>query len=194
MLRAIYLHPMALSFIVTGTAWKWILNPDIGLQQSLRDLGFAGFTFDWIARADTAVYCLVIAAVWQSSGFVMALVLAALRGIDQDLIKAATIDGASPSRLYWSIVLPAIRPVFLSATVILAHIAIKSYDLVVALTGGGPGYASELPATFMVEMAFRRSRIDVGAASASLMLAAVMAVVVPYLYAELRAGKDGASR
>ncbi|WP_240002453.1 carbohydrate ABC transporter permease [Oleisolibacter albus] len=188
-LRTIYLYPMALSFIVTGTAWKWILNPDIGIQAFVRGLGFETFRFDWIINDQMAVYTLVIAGVWQASGFVMALFLAALRGVDQEIVKAAYLDGASLPRIYWGIVLPSIRPVFLSAIVILAHLAIKSFDLVVALTGGGPGYASDLPATFMYEMTFRRNQIAIGAASAMMMLATVMAVIVPYLYSELRGGR-----
>jgi glucose/mannose transport system permease protein len=190
-LRTIYLYPMALSFIVTGTAWKWILNPGIGIQQFMRDMGFADFRFDWIVDPDFAVYTLVIAAVWQSSGFVMALFLAALRGVDDEIIKAAYLDGASLPRIYWGIVLPAIRPVFLSAIIILAHLAVKSFDLVVALTGGGPGFASDLPATFMYEMTFRRNQVAVGAASAVMMLATIMAIIVPYLYSELRGGRRG---
>jgi len=190
-LRTIYLYPMALSFIVTGTAWKWLLNPGTGLQAFVRDLGFPEFTFDWLINEQFAVYTLVIAAVWQSSGFVMALFLAALRGVDQEIIKAAYLDGASLPRIYWGIVIPSIRPVFLSAIVILAHLAVKSFDLVVALTGGGPGFASDLPANFMYEMAFRRNQINIGAASAMMMLCTVMAIIVPYLYSELRGAKRG---
>jgi glucose/mannose transport system permease protein len=190
-LRTIYLYPMALSFIVTGTAWKWLLNPGTGIQQFMIDLGFDGFVFDWIINQDYAIYTLVIAAVWQSSGFVMALFLAALRGVDQEIIKAAYLDGASLPRIYWGIIIPSIRPVFLSAIVILSHLAVKSFDLVLALTGGGPGYASDLPATFMYEMVFRRNQMSIGAASAMMMLATVMAIIVPYLYSELRGGRRG---
>lgn len=185
-LRSIYLYPMALSFIVSGTAWRWLLNPGVGIQQFVRDLGFPDFTFAMTTDPDLAVYSLVIAGVWQSSGFVMALFLAALRGVDQDLIKAAYLDGASLPRIYRSIVLPAIRPAFLTAIVVLSHIAIKSFDLVVALTGGGPGFASDLPANFMYEMTFRRNQIGMGAASAMMMLATVVAIIVPYLYSEMR--------
>ncbi|MFD2264668.1 carbohydrate ABC transporter permease [Lacibacterium aquatile] len=190
-LRTIYLYPMALSFIVTGTAWKWLLNPGTGIQQFMIDLGFADFRFDWIITQEFSLYTLVIAAVWQSSGFVMALFLAALRGVDQEIIKAAYLDGASLPRIYWGIIIPSIRPVFLSAIVILAHLAVKSFDLVLALTGGGPGYASDLPATFMYEMVFRRNQMGIGAASAMMMLATVMAIIVPYLYSELRGGRRG---
>ena len=185
-LRTIYLYPMAISFIVTGVAWKWILNPGIGIQKFMQDLGFAGFEFDWIVDRDRAVYTLVIAAVWQASGFVMAMVLAGLRGVDQEILKAAQLDGASLPRIYWTIVLPSIRPVFVSSFVILLHLAVKSFDLVVALTGGGPGFQSTLPANFMYEMTFRRNQIAVGSASAVFMLAIVLAIIVPYLYSELR--------
>ena len=189
-LRTLYLYPMALSFVVAGTAWRWILNPGIGIQAFVRHLGFPDFTFDWIARPETAVYALVVVAVWQSTGFVVALFLAALRGVDQEIIRAARLDGAATWQIYWGIVLPSIRPVVMSALVVLLHVAVTSYDLVVALTGGGPGYASDMPATFMVEMAFRRNQINVGAASAIMMLAMVVTIVVPYLYAEMRAARD----
>lgn len=185
-LRTIFLYPMALSFIVTGTAWKWILNPGLGLQKFVQDLGFDAFTFDWITNRDMVVYTLVIAAVWQSSGFVMALFLAALRGVDQDILKAAYIDGASLPRIYTTIIIPTVKPVFLSAIVILAHLSIKSYDLVVAMTAGGPGVASDLPATFMFAMTFQRNQLGVGAASAIMMLATIMAIMVPYFYSQLR--------
>ena len=189
LLRTIFLYPMALSFIVSGTAWRWLLNPGVGLQQFVRDLGFPNFDFAWTMDSHLAVYALVIAGVWQSSGFVMAIFLAALRGVDQEIVKAAYLDGAGLPRIYFAIVIPSIRPVFLTAIVVLSHIAIKSFDLVVALTGGGPGYASDLPATFMYEMTFRRNEIGIGAASAMMMLATVMAIIVPYLYSELRGEK-----
>ncbi|MEX0732596.1 MAG: sugar ABC transporter permease [Aquisalimonadaceae bacterium] len=185
-IRTIYLYPMALSFIVTGVAWKWILNPGLGIQKMVRDLGWESFTFDWLVNPDMAVYTLVIAGVWQASGFVMALFLAGLRAVDDSLIKAAQLDGASLPVIYWRIVLPCLRPVFFSAVMILAHIAIKSFDLVMALTGGGPGYASDLPATFMYTHAFTRAQIGLGSASAIMMLAGVLAILVPYLYSELR--------
>lgn len=190
-LRTIYLYPMALSFIVTGTAWKWMLNPGLGLEKLVHDWGFTNFTFDWLVNPDMSIYTVVIAGIWQSSGFVMALFLAGLRGIDDSIIKAAQIDGASLPRIYWKIVLPALRPVFFSTLMILAHIAIKSFDLVMALTGGGPGFSSDVPATFMYSMAFTRGQMGVGAASAMMMLMTVAAIVVPYLYSELRGSRNG---
>ena len=188
-IRTIYLYPMAISFIVTGTAWKWILNPGLGIEKLVRDLGFVGFEFRWLVESDMAIYTIVIAAVWQSSGFVMALFLAGLRGVDENLTKAAKIDGASTIRLYWHVILPLMRPVFFTAIVILTHIAIKSFDLVQALTGGGPGYSSDLPANFMYTYSFNRAQIGMGAASAMIMLFGVLAVLIPYLYSELRERK-----
>ncbi len=185
-LRTIYLYPMALSFIVTGTAWKWILNPTFGIQQVVRDWGFDEFTFNWLVDRDMSIYTIVIAGVWQSSGFVMALFLAGLRSIDDEIIKAAKIDGAPLYAIYLKIVLPMMRPVFMSAIVILLHISIKVYDLVIALTAGGPGTSSDMPAVFMTQMAFHRSEIGLASASAVVMFITVMAVVVPYLYSELR--------
>ena len=185
-LRNIYLYPMALSFIVTGTAWKWMLNPSLGLEKLMRDLGWTRFSFDWLVQSDTAIYCVVIAGIWQSAGFAMALFLAGLRGIDDSIIKAAQIDGASLPRIYWRIILPMLRPVVFSTIMVLSHLSIKSFDLVMALTGGGPGYASDVPATFMYTMSFTRGQIGLGAASATMMLATVAAIVVPYLYSELR--------
>jgi glucose/mannose transport system permease protein len=187
LLRTIYLYPMALSFIVTGTVWKWILNPSLGLEKLMRDLGWTSFHFDWLVQSDTAIYCVVIAGVWQSAGFAMALFLAGLRGIDDSIIKAAQIDGASLPLIYWRIILPILRPVVFSTVLVLSHLSIKSFDLVMALTNGGPGYATDVPATFMYTMSFTRGQIGLGAASATMMLATVAAIVVPYLYSELRA-------
>ncbi|NNJ17287.1 sugar ABC transporter permease [Pseudomonas putida CSV86] len=185
-IRTVYLYPMALSMIVTGTAWKWLLNPGLGLDKLLRDWGWEGFRFDWLVDPDRVVYCLVIAAVWQASGFVMALFLAGLRGVDSSIVRAAQVDGASLPVIYLRIVLPSLRPVFFSALMILAHIAIKSFDLVAAMTAGGPGYASDLPAMFMYSFTFSRGQMGMGSASAILMLGAILAILVPYLYSELR--------
>ena len=185
-LRTIYLYPMALSFIVTGTAWKWMLNPTMGIEKLFTDWGFTDFTFDWLVNREMSIYTIVIAAVWQSSGFVMALFLAGLRSIDDEIVKAAKIDGASLYSIYFTIILPMMRPVFMSSIVILLHISIKSYDLVIALTAGGPGISSDMPAVFMTQMAFHRSEIGLASASAVMMFLTVLAVVVPYLYSELR--------
>ena len=186
LLRPVYLYPMALSFIVTGTAWKWILDPGIGLENTMHLWGWESFHFDWIKNRDFAIYTVVIAAVWQTSGFVMAMFLAGLRGIDNEILKAAQIDGASNWNLYRRIVIPLLRPAFLSSFVILSHLAVKSYDLIIALTGGGPGRATELPATFMYSYTFTRNSMGIGAASAVIMLMTIAAIMTPYLYAELK--------
>ena len=188
-LRPIFLYPMALSFIVTGTAWKWILDPAIGLEVTMQRWGWESFQFDWIKDSEMAIYTIVIAAVWQSSGFVMAMFLAGLRGIDNEILKAAQMDGASNFQMYRRIILPQLRPAFLSAFVILSHLAIKSYDLVVAMTDGGPGTSTWLPALFMYEYTFTRNQMGIGASSAVIMLMTIAAIMVPYLYAELREQK-----
>jgi glucose/mannose transport system permease protein len=188
-LRPIYLYPMALSFIVTGTAWKWFLDPGIGLENTMHLWGWESFSFTWIKDRNYAIYCVVIAAVWQSSGFVMAMFLAGLRGVDNEIIKAAQVDGATPFMTYRRIIIPLMRPIFLSAFVVLAHLAIKAYDLVIALTGGGPGQATELPATFMYSYTFTRNSMGIGASSAIVMLAMIFSIIVPYLYSEIRGGK-----
>lgn len=189
-IRTIYLYPMALSMIVTGTAWKWILNPGLGIEATVRKWGYENFTFDWLVNPDMAIYTVVLAGVWQSSGFVMALFLAGLRSVDEEIIKAAQVDGIPTWRIYSAIIIPSMAPIFLSAFIVLSHLAIKSFDLVIALTGGGPGYATDLPATYMYTMAFSRGDIGQAASSAMIMMAVVFTIVVPYLYSELRAKND----
>ena len=189
-LRTIYLYPMALSFIVTGTVWKWLLNPTVGIEKFMVDLGFKHFSFDWIVDPNMAIYTVVIAGVWQSSGFVMAIFLAGLRGIDTSIIKAAQLDGASLFSVYTRIIIPSMRPVFFSAFVMLSHIAIKSFDLIMALTGGGPGNSTDVPAIFMYQFSFTRSQYDMGSTSAIVMLMGVAAILIPYLYSELRGEKQ----
>lgn len=191
-LRAVFLYPMALSFIVTGTAWQWILNPNLGMQKVLHDWGWTSFQFDWLDNPDRAIFCIVIAAVWQSTGFVMALFLAGLRGVDAEIFKAAQMDGAALPTIYRKIVIPSMRPVFFSVLLILCHITIKTFDLVVALTAGGPGTSSSLPAMFMYTFSFNRGQLGVGAASSMMMLATVVAVLVPLMYMESRSTRNAA--
>jgi glucose/mannose transport system permease protein len=190
-LRSIFLYPMALSFIVTGTAWKWLLDPGVGVEHSLKALGIDNIPFDWIKSSEMAIYCVVIAAVWQTAGFVMAMFLAGLRGVDSEQINAARLDGAKTWQIYQRIIIPQLGPVFISAFVILAHMAIKSYDLVIALTNGGPGRSTWLPSVFMYQYTFTRNEMSVGAASSVLMLLGIAVVVLPYLYSELRKVNHG---
>jgi glucose/mannose transport system permease protein len=189
--RSIFLYPMALSFIVTGTAWKWLLDPGVGLEHTVQGLGWSNFAFGWIKDSEMAIYCVVIAAVWQTAGFVMAMFLAGLRGVDSEQINAARLDGAKTWQIYLHIIIPQLGPVFLSSFVILAHMAIKSYDLVIALTNGGPGRSTWLPSVFMYQYTFTRNEMAIGAASSVLMLVAIGIVVLPYLYSEMRKVKNG---
>lgn len=188
--RSLFLYPLALSLIVTGTAWKWLLDPSVGIEHTVRSFGFESFNFAWIKSNDLAIYCVVIAAVWQTTGFVMAMFLAGLRGVDSEQINAAKIDGAPTWQIYWRIIIPQLGPVFISAFVVMAHMAIKSYDLVIALTNGGPGRSTWLPSVFMYQFTYARDEMGIGAASSVLMLLATAVIIIPYLLRELRQAKN----
>ena len=183
-LRTIFLYPQGMSFIVTGLVWQWIMNPQLGLQNVARQLGWHNAQIDWIARPSLAIYVLVIAGVWQASGLVMAIMLAGLRGIDPELWKAARVDGVPLSRFYLNIVIPMLKPMFVTAIVLLAVGGVKVYDLVVAMTGGGPGIATEVPAKFVMEYLFRRANIGLATAAATVMFVTVIAVVGPWIYVQ----------
>ena len=183
--RTIFLYPLSISFIVTGLTWQWVLSPTIGVQNFVRGLGWSDFVFDWIARPDRAIYTLVFAGVWHQSGLIMAIMLAGLRGIDRDIWRATRIEAIPPWRVYLSIVLPMLRPLLVTCIVLIAIAVVKSYDLVVAMTGGGPGYASDLPGKFVVDFAFERANIGQASAAAAVMLGSVLTVLAPYLYLEL---------
>ncbi|SFZ84599.1 glucose/mannose transport system permease protein [Devosia enhydra] len=185
-LRTIFLYPAAVSLIVTGIAWKWLLNPGTGVEAFMRSAGWEGFAFDWIIRSETVIYAIVVAAVWQQAGFVSVLFLAALRGVDGEMVKAARLDGAGPIRTYWSVIIPAIRPAFISAGVLLVAFALKTFDLVVAMTAQGPGYASALPSTFVYDMAFQRNQLGMAAAGAISILVFAAIIVLPYVVWEFR--------
>jgi len=186
LLRWIYLHPMALSMVVTGSAWRWLMDPEQGLAEGIRRLGWQSFRWDWLAQEDMAVYALVVAAVWQISGFVMAIFLAGLRGIDDSLVQAARLDGAAGFTLYRRVLLPQLGPSLFSALLVLLPAAIKTFDLVAVLTEGGPGQSSELPAFYMFQMAFERSRLGLGAASAIVMVMMVLSIALPYAIGRTR--------
>ena len=185
-IRTIYLYPMAISFIVTGTAWKWMLNPGLGLEKLMHDLGFSTFKFDWIINPDFAVYTLSIAAIWQASGFAMAMFLAALRGVDHEMVKAAKLEGASLRQIYWSVILPLLRPALFTSVIVLMSLSLRTFDLMVAMTGGGPGFASDLPTNFFYQFAFGRTRLGFATASSFTIFIAVLIVMVPFIYWELR--------
>lgn len=179
-LRTIFLYPLAVSFVVTGTVWSWLLNPGIGIEKLVHDLGWTAFRFDWLVNRDMAIWTIVIAAIWQSSGFAMALFLAGLRSVDADIIKAAQIDGAGPFRTYRRVILPTLWPITITVVVVQLQFAISAFDLVRALTNGGPGIATQLPALVVYDLMFQRSQLGRGAAAAVLMLLILLAVLLPY--------------
>jgi glucose/mannose transport system permease protein len=178
--RTIYLYPVAVSFVVTGTVWRWIFNPASGIESMVRHLGWADFHFAWIAERDTAIYTVVITGIWNHAGFCMVLFLAGLRSVDPDLIKAAQIDGASLARIYRRILIPSIRPIFIAVLVVLLQFAIKTFDLVQALTTGGPGLSTQVPAIYVYDLMFQRGQLAEGAAGAIMILLALAVILVPY--------------
>ena len=181
--RTVFLFPYSMSFVVTGLAWQWFLNPTLGLQKLVQDLGFSSFTFDWIVNQQMVVYTLVIAGLWHASGLVMAILLAGLRGVDADLWKAARVDGIPTWRVYLSIVLPLLGPMVVTVVVLLSVQVARLYDLVVAMTRGGPGIASEVPAKFVMDHLFERNNIGLATAAATMMLVAVVCILTPWFYA-----------
>jgi len=180
--RTIFLYPLAVSFIVTGTVWSWLYNPTDGIQMLVRSLGWTNFNFALASDRNTAIYAIIITGIWQSSGFAMALFLAGLRSVDPDLVKAAQIDGASTFRTYRRVILPVIAPIFLAVAVVQIQFAIKTFDLVAALTRGGPGISTTFPAIYVYDLMFQRGQIGEGAAAAMMMLAALAVVLVPYSF------------
>ncbi len=178
--RTIFLYPLAVSFIVTGTVWGWLYNPTSGIEFLVRGLGWSGFRFALTIDRNYAIYAIVLTGIWQSSGFAMALFLAGLRSVDPDLIKAAKIDGAGTLRTYRKVILPTIAPLFIAVLVVLLQFAIKTFDLAIALTGGGPGISTTFPALYVYDLMFQRGEIAEGAAAAMMILAALAVVLVPY--------------
>ncbi|RQP21347.1 carbohydrate ABC transporter permease [Piscinibacter terrae] len=191
-LRTVFLYPYAMSFVATGLVWQWLLNPELGLQSTIRGLGFDSFTLDWIVRQEAVMYAIALAAVWQGSGVVMALMLAGLRGVDDSIWKAARIDGIPTWRVYLSVVLPMMGPSIGTALVLLSVGVVKVFDVVVAMTQGGPGLASEVPAKFIIDNLFGRANIGLASAASTVLLITVLAVLAPWLYARQRKGSSGA--
>jgi glucose/mannose transport system permease protein len=179
--RTIFLYPLAVSFAVTGTVWAWLYSPNAGIEFFVRSLGWTDFTFRLTTDRNLAIYAVIATGIWQSSGFAMALFLAGLRSVDPDLVKAAQIDGAGPFRTYRKVIIPTIAPIFIAVAVVLLQFAIRTFDLVAALTNnGGPGIATTFPATYVYDLMFQRGQIAEGATAAILMLGALAFVLVPY--------------
>ncbi len=189
--RTILLYPFALSFIVTGLVWQWILNPDFGVQKVVRSLGFENFVFDPLYDPDIVIYGVLIAGLWQGTGLVMCLMLAGLRGIDEDIWKATRVDGIPLWKTYLLVIIPMMRPVFITTLVIITSGIVKLYDLVVAQTGGGPGIASEVPAKYVYDTMFRNQNLGQGFAASTMMLLTVAIVVIPWAYLEFGGRRRG---
>jgi glucose/mannose transport system permease protein len=191
LLRTAFLYPYAMSFVATGLVWQWVLNPDSGLQNAMQRLGWQGFEFDWIVDQDKVIYTVVIAGVWQGAGLVMALMLAGLRGIDEEIWKAARLDGIPTWRVYVSIVLPMMGPTLATVFVLLATGVVKVFDTVVAMTQGGPGTASDVPAKFIMDHLFSRANLGLASAGAVMLLLTVLALVAPLAYWRSRRQAQG---
>ena len=189
--RTVFLYPFALSFIVTGLVWQWVLNPEFGIQSVIRSLGWTSFAFDPLYDPDIVIYGILIAALWQGTGLVMCLMLAGLRGIDEDIWKAARVDGIPMWKTYLLIIIPMMRPVFITTLVIIASGIVKVYDLVVAQTSGGPGNASEVPAKYVYDYMFQAQNLGQGFAASTMMLLTVAVIVVPWAYLEFGGRKRG---
>jgi glucose/mannose transport system permease protein len=192
--RSIYLFPMAISFIVTGVVWRWLLNPgtqttgSIGINMLLEQLGLGFLKSRWYTDPNVGIKAVVIAAVWQMSGYVMAMYLAGIRSIPNELSEAAQVDGASIWQIYRYIILPLLRPITLGAVIILTHISLKIFDLVVAMTGAGIGFSCDVPALFMYDTTFRGNFFAQGASIATILLISIAILIVPYLRYSLRTG------
>ncbi|MFV0360130.1 carbohydrate ABC transporter permease [Tropicimonas sp.] len=189
--RTILLYPFALSFIVTGLVWQWILNPDLGVQHVVRSMGWESFNFDPLYNADIVIYGIVIAALWQGTGLIMVIMLAGLRGIDEDIWKAARVDGIPVWKTYVFVIVPMMRPVFVTALVMIASGIVKVYDLVVAQTSGGPGIASEVPAKYVYDRMFGSQNLGQGFAASTMMLLMVAIILIPWAYLEFGGKKRG---
>jgi glucose/mannose transport system permease protein len=189
--RTIFLYPFALSFVVTGLTWQWILNPDFGVQHIVRSLGWESFNFNPLYDQQIVIYGILIAGLWQGTGLIMCLMLAGLRGIDEDIWKAARVDGIPTWKTYLFIVIPMMRPVFITTLVIIASGIVRLYDLVVAQTSGGPGGASEVPAKYVYDYMFLAQNLGQGFAASTMMLLSVAIIVVPWAYLEFGGKKRG---
>jgi glucose/mannose transport system permease protein len=189
----LYLFPMAISFVVTGTVWRWIFAPGRlpnnprGINLLFEQLGLDALQWGWFTSTSSfmgfnvALVAVIIAAVWQYSGYTMAMWLAGLRGIDQQLIEAARIDGASKWQVFTKILFPIQKPITLSAIIVLAHVSLKAFALIYAMTGSGPNNVTDIPAVYMFEATFRSNRYSTGSAIAIVLLMMVGLLIIPYL-------------
>lgn len=191
MLRTIFLYPFALSFIVTGLVWQWILNPQLGLQNVVRGMGWESFAFDPMNNSKIVMFGLLIAGLWQGTGLIMCIMLAGLRGIDEDIWKAARVDGIGTVKTYIRVIIPMMRPVFVTSLVLIGSGIVKLYDLVVAQTSGGPGISSQVPAMYVMTSMFGGQNLGQGFAASTMMLVTVVIILVPWAILEFGGKKRG---
>ena len=192
MFRNLFLLPMAVSFIVSGVIWRWLFNPgsiqmgNIGVNQLFEKVGLNFLICGWYTDPDIGIKAVAIAAIWQFSGYTMALYLAGLRGIPLELREAASIDGADQFQIFYHIILPFLRPITFGAIIILGHISLKIFDLIVAMTGSGPAFSCDVPAFFMYDTTFRGNHFAQGASIAIVLLLLVSLLIIPYLITTFR--------
>jgi glucose/mannose transport system permease protein len=177
--RTVFLYPLAVSLIVTGVAWRWMLNPQLGLENFLYGLGFTWVDFNWLANGETAMYAIILASIWQSSGFYMALMIAGLKSINAEIWGAARLDGVSFWRLYIEIIIPMMKFTFLTCAILLSLGVIKAYDIIVAMTNGGPGQSTWLPAYFTINALTQKANLGYASAAATMMLVITAIVFLP---------------
>jgi len=185
--RGIYLFPMSISFIVTGVVWRWLLNPgsaelgSTGINLLFDTVGLGFLKTGWYTDPKIGIMAVAIAATWQMSGYTMAMFLAGMRAIPDELREAARVDGASEFQIVRHVLFPLLQPVTLSAVIVLGHMSLKIYDLIVAMTGPGIGFATDVPAYFMWDTTFRGNHFARGAGIAIVLLIMVAVLIVPYL-------------
>lgn len=189
--KTIFLYPMAVSLIITGLVWQWLFNPSMGLQQFFRDLGLRDFNFNWVGDKTMVMYAVILASVWQSAGFFMVLCSAGIKGIDSEVWAASRIDGISKFRMYLEVIIPMMRFTFLTSFVLLSIGAVKAYDIIVAMTNGGPGGHSILPAYYIVDMYTNRRFIALGAAGSTILLGVVLIFIAVFGAATLFGNRKG---
>lgn len=177
--RTLFLYPLAVSLIVTGVAWRWILNPAMGLEAYLQSHGVTFVHFNWLADGRTAMYAIILASVWQSAGFYMALMLSGLKSINTEIWSAARLDGISVWRLYIEVIIPMMKFTFLTCAILLSLGVIKAYDIVLAMTNGGPGQSTWVPGYYTIDALAKKQNLGLASAAATMMLVFTLAVFLP---------------
>ncbi len=179
--RTIFLLPMALSLVVTGVIWEWIYNPSNGALAAMFRL-FHLPSINWLGSTAFALPAITIVAIWQYTGFTTSIYLAGLRGIPQEILEAAKLDGAHGLKLYWYVLIPILRSSTVTATVLLTQLGLQMFSLVWVMTQGGPAFATDMPAVYMYISTFKNGNIAQGASIAVVIFALTLIVVVPYLF------------